>query len=66
MYMHVHACTLVCVHTLKFSLMIHVVFLPFQSCPVDVQKEVAIDNSLETSGHEFVNRISLLCYFVSH
>lgn len=64
--MYVHACTLVCVHTLKFSLVIHVVFLPLHSCPADVQKEVAIDNSLETSEHEFGNRISLLCYFVSH
>lgn len=63
--MYMHACMLVCVRTLKFSLVI-LVFLPSHSCLVDIQKEVAINNSLGTSEHEFMNRISLLWYSVSH
>jgi len=62
---YICACMLVFVCTLKFSLVI-LVFLPSHSCLVDNQKEVAINNSLETSEHEFMNRISFLCYFVSH
>lgn len=54
---------LLCVHILKFSLVI-LGSLPSHSCFVDIQKEVAINSSLETSEHEFMNRISLLC--VSH
>lgn len=63
--MYAHVWMLVRVCTLKFSLVI-LVFLPSRSRLVDIQKEVAINNSLETSEHGFMNRISLLCYFVSH
>lgn len=61
-YMYVHACMLVCVHTLEFSL-VFLVSLPSHSCLLDIQKEVGINNSLETSEHEFMNRISFAVLF---
>lgn len=50
--------------TFKFNLGI-LVFLPSHSCLVDIHKDLAINNSLEISECEFMNRITLLCYFVS-
>lgn len=50
--------------TFKFNSVI-LVFLPSHSCLVDIHIDIAINNSLETNECEFMNRIALLCYFVS-